>query len=115
MSVFAPYLDETNSMIGFLEDAGLGVGLDLPRHIGFDRVKISSAVVKIDWPKFDRVLEAECLSKGKKRTLYAYECRTFEKALGICREDDEEHWYSSIQIYMGSSHLSYFGFWDPVR
>ena len=106
MSVLMPYLDDTNSLIGMRElvDPVHNRSIDLYRRIGFDRIIVSSEVIRVDWSRFDNVLKKE--ETEKKHTLYAYDCRKKEKILKICEEEDWRHWYSRIQVCLASNRLT---------
>ena len=98
-------LDGSNSLLGLMQmlDPDHSRSVDLPRQIGFDRIIIASEVMSISWDVFEKALAAETTGA---RTIYAYECRTQEKILAICKGEPQKRWYSSIQIRIASNTLS---------
>ncbi len=78
MAVLAPYLTEKNSLIDWIDELGDNFrAVELPRQIGFDRVKVSMDIIRVDWDAIEMILNSE--AGQPYRSLSVQECRSDEK------------------------------------
>lgn len=75
--------------------------VDVPRKVGFDRIKVSMRVLYVDFSVLNIVLSSE--SGLAEKTLSVTSCRDDAKILRVCEGEPEDNWYSSIRIRNGAS------------
>ncbi len=71
----------------------------IPKQIGFDRIKISPIVQRIDWVVFERAWEQERRKKkDETHFLVAHTSKIEDDVLNICKREKEDRWFSYIWI-----------------
>ena len=107
MAVLSEYLTKENSVIDFIEfmdpEHESYRTVDIPRRVGFDRIKARMELLAINWAVIDEVIDRE--KKYEYKTLRLQECRDINKALYFCNEDDVRHRFSGITLILGDNTL----------
>ena len=99
-------MTDDNSIIDLwvTSDSGHNKVLDLPRRVGIDKIVVSCRVMSIDWNAMDMVLTSEHGFSAADRTLVVTDCRYPDRRLPVCDENDMDHRYSKIQVFLNQNH-----------
>lgn len=103
MKLFRADLSKENSLIPMFEHLGYK-RVNVPRRVGFDRIKIGLSVKSIDW---DMLYNRSQVEKNfKHKSVSVNETVKGEQALNICNGLDPLPWVSSIRVTINSSVLT---------
>lgn len=77
--------------------------VNIPLKIGFDKIKVSVHVVRVDWNTLDEMISESKNLKSEIKVSYVNEK---EEALAICQDQNHEHLFKSIIIIRNNNKLS---------